>query len=269
MEAFCRAQHGLLSRSAWEANGFTRSQLRAAERRGVLLHRVPGYYGLPDCPNELTLAASLGSSLTCVSAAAILGWWLLESPEHVHVRADRSIRHPGICLHRGRRTKGRLVAAPLEIVRDAFRCLPPLQALVIAESAVARNAVSVRTLQQALGRKLDWQAQGLLAGMSRPKASPLEVCARYHLLAAGLVVQEEVLVPGVGRVDFVVAGRLIVEIDGFEFHSNRTHYRQDRNRWNTATAKGYHTLRITAELVLGNPELFVQLVRESLADTDR
>lgn len=105
--------------------------------------------------------------------------------------------------------------------------------------------------------------------MSRPKASPLEVCARYHLLAAGLVVQEEVLVPGVGRVDFVVAGRLIVEIDGFEFHSNRTHYRQDRNRWNTATAKGYQTLRITAELVLGNPELFVQLVRESLADTDR
>lgn len=102
-------------------------------------------------------------------------------------------------------------------------------------------------------------SQGIAAGVS----------ARYHLLAAGLVVQEEVLVPGVGRVDFVVAGRLIVEIDGFEFHSNRTHYRQDRNRWNTATAKGYHTLRITAELVLGNPELFVQLVRESLADTDR
>ena len=269
MEAFCRAHHGLLSRSAWEANGFTRAQLRAAERRGVLQHRLPGYYGLPDCPKELMLAASLGSSLTCASAAALTGWWLLESPVHAHVRADKSLQHPGICLHRGRRTRGQLIAAPVEIVRDAFRCLPPLQALVIAESAVARNAVSVRTLQQALGQTRDWQAQGLLAGMGRPKASPLEVCARYHLLAAGLAVQEEVLVPGVGRVDFLVAGRLIVEIDGFEFHSNRKHYRQDRSRWNAATAQGYHTLRITAELVLGNPERFVRLVRESLADAGR
>lgn len=269
MEAFCRAHHGLLSRSAWEANGFTRAQLRAAERRGVLLHRVQGYYGLPDCPEDLMLAAYLGSSLTCVSAAAILGWWLLESPVEPHIRADRSIQHPGICLHRGRRTKRQLIAAPVEIVRDAFRCLPPLQALVIAESAVSRNAVSVRTLQQALGRTRDWQAQGLMAGMGRTKASPLEVCARYHLLAAGLEVQEEVLVPGVGRVDFLVAGRLIVEIDGFEFHSNRQHYRQDRARWNAATAQGYHTLRITAELVLGNPERFVQLVQDALADTGR
>ncbi|MFZ3452271.1 endonuclease domain-containing protein [Arthrobacter sp. 7Tela_A1] len=235
----------------------------------MLQHKVPGYYGLPDCPKELTLAASLGSSLSCASAAAILGWWLLEPPVQAHVRADRSIQHPGVCLHRGRRTRGRLIAAPADIVRDAFRCLPPLQALVIAESAVARNALTLRTLQHDLEQARDWQAQGLVAGMGRPKASPLEVCARYHLLAAGLEVQEEVLVPGVGRVDFVVAGRLIVEIDGFEFHSNRTHYRQDRNRWNAATAQGYHTLRITAELVLGNPGLFVQLVRESLADTDR
>lgn len=266
MEAFCRAHHGLLSRAAWETNGFSRAQLRAAERRGVLQHRVPGYFGLPDCPEDLMLAASLGSSLTCASAAAILGWWLLETPVQPHVRADRSIQHPGVCLHRGRRTRGRLIAAPADIVRDAFRCLPPLQALVIAESARARNAVSLRTLQHGLGQTRDWQAQGLVAGMGHPKASPLEVCARYHLLAAGLQVKEEVLVPGVGRVDFLVAGRLIVEIDGFGFHSNRTHYRQDRNRWNAATAQGYHTLRITAELVLGNPERFVQLVRDALAD---
>ncbi|WP_066297213.1 endonuclease domain-containing protein [Arthrobacter luteolus] len=266
MEAFCRAHHGLLSRGAWEANGFSRSQLRAAERRGVLQHKLPGYYGLPDCPEELLLAASLSSSLTCASSAEVKGWWLLEKPEHAHVRADRSIQHPGICLHRGRRTRGRLIASPVEIIRDAFRCLPPLQALVLAESAVARNAVSLPTLQRTLGRTRDWQAQGLLAGMGRPKASPLEVCARYHLLAAGLAVQEEVLVPGVGRVDFLVAGRLIIEIDGFEFHSNRKQYRQDRARWNAATAQGYHTLRITAELVLGDPEGFIQLVRNALAD---
>ncbi|MEB7503198.1 endonuclease domain-containing protein [Arthrobacter koreensis] len=134
---------------------------------------------------------------------------------------------------------------------------------------MAHNAVSARTLQQALSRTRDWQAQRLLEGIGRPKASPLEVCARYHLMAAGLEIQEEVLVPGVGRVDFLVAGRLIVEIDGYEFHSSRKHYRQDRARWNAATAQGYQTLRITAELLLGNPERFVRLVKESLADTSR
>ncbi|WP_354179640.1 DUF559 domain-containing protein [Arthrobacter sp. UYP6] len=71
-------------------------------------------------------------------------------------------------------------------------------------------------------------------------------------------------IPGVGRVDFLVQGRLILEIDGYEFHSSREHYRRDRARWNEATVAGWHTLRVTAEMVLYHPEQFVALVRRAL-----
>ncbi|WP_422402370.1 DUF559 domain-containing protein [Arthrobacter sp. 3Tela_A] len=60
-------------------------------------------------------------------------------------------------------------------------------------------------------------------------------------------------------------GRLIIEIDGYEFHSSRTHYRNDRDRWNRATVQGFMTLRITAETILRNPQEFIRLVRAAMA----
>ena len=73
------------------------------------------------------------------------------------------------------------------------------------------------------------------------------------------------MVEGVGRVDFLVGDRLIIELDGYEFHSDRTEYRNDRARWNRATARGFITLRITAEMILRSPEDFIRLVRAALA----
>ncbi len=81
------------------------------------------------------------------------------------------------------------------------------------------------------------------------------------------MVQREVVVEGVGRVDFLVGDRLIVELDGYEFHSGRAEYRNDRARWNRATARGLVTLRITAEMILRRPEEFIRLVRAALART--
>ncbi|MBF4995415.1 DUF559 domain-containing protein [Arthrobacter gandavensis] len=265
IEAVCRAHYGVVSVGALAANGFGRSKVAAVHRGGVLQRAGRGYYRLEGAPAELVAAASLGTSLTCVSAAQLQGWWVLEPPEVLHLRADKMVDVPEIRLHRGRRSAARLVCLPTAVVLDAFRCLPPLQALVIAESAVARNAVSKAALIHAFDRPQDWRVRALLEGISRKTASPLEVCARYHLCAAGFPVQREVLVDGVGRVDFLVGGRLIIELDGYEFHSGRTEYRNDRARWNQATARGYKTLRITAEMILRSPEEFIRLVRAALA----
>lgn len=265
VEAVCRAHFGVISAGALAANGFGRTRVAAAQRSGVLQRVGRGYYGLKDAPAELIAAASLGTSLTCVSAAQLQGWWVLDPPEVLHLRADKTVNVPGIRLHRGKRSAARLVCSPSAIVLDAFRCLPPLEALVIAESAVARNAVSKAVLIRAFSRPQDWRIRALLEGMSRKTASPLEVCARYHLCSAGFLVQREAMVEGVGRVDFLVGGRLIIELDGYEFHSGRIEYRNDRARWNRATARGYITLRITAEMILRNPEEFIRLVRASLA----
>lgn len=266
IEAVCRAHYGVISTGALAANGFGRTKVAAAERGGVLQRSGRGYYRLEDAPAELVSAAAVGASLTCVSAAALQGWWVLTPTDILHVRADKPLCVPGVRLHRGKRSAAKLVSSPSAIVLDAFRCLPQLEALVIAESALVRNAVSKQALIRTFTRPQDWRVRALLEGMSRKTASPLEVCARYHLWSAGLPAQREVLVEGVGRVDFLVADRLIVEIDGYEFHSSRAQYRNDRGRWNRAIALGFITLRITAELVLRNPQEFIRLVRVALAE---
>jgi hypothetical protein len=46
-----------------------------------------------------------------------------------------------------------------------------------------------------------------------------------------------VKLPGIGRVDFLLAGFLIVEIDGFAFHSRRGDMLRDRHRNNTSTVQ--------------------------------
>lgn len=265
IEAVCRAHFGVISAGALAANGFGRAKVAAAQRSGVLQRTGRGYYRLEDAPDELVAAASLGASLTCVSAARLHGWWVLNAPEVLHLRADKSVDVPGIRLHRGKRSASRLMCSPPAIVLDAFRCLPPLDALVIAESAVVSSAVSKAVLIRAFGRPQDWRVRAVLEGISRKTASPLEVCARYHLCAAGFSVRREVMVEGVGRVDFLVGDRLIIELDGYEFHSDRTEYRNDRARWNRATAGGFITLRITAEMILRSPEDFIRLVRAALA----
>jgi very-short-patch-repair endonuclease len=265
IEVFLRFHHGAARFSTLTANGFSRGHIDRAVKDGAVQRPSPGTYALHDAPAELLFAAERGVSLTCISAARVLGWWALQEPPLVHVTADRAMSLPGAVVHRGPRTAKRLIATPLQIIDSAFRCLPPLSALVLAECAVSSHYVGVPALERHFSGPKDWKVRQLIREIPLRTASPLEVCARFHLRAAGLAVETEVHIPEVGRVDLAIEGRLLVEIDGYEFHSSREHYRKDRNRWNAATAAGWKTLRITAEMVLHDPEGLVLLVRGALA----
>lgn len=56
----------------------------------------------------------------------------------------------------------------------------------------------------------------------------------------------------IGRVDFVYPERrLIVEVDGFRFHSGRQAFEKDRSRRNALTALGWMVLHATAPMIEG------------------
>ncbi len=64
------------------------------------------------------------------------------------------------------------------------------------------------------------------------------------------------------RVDFVWrAGRIIVEIDGYHFHSSRERFVDDRQRDYETGATGYLTLRITDQELDNDLDLVVQKIR--------
>jgi hypothetical protein len=70
----------------------------------------------------------------------------------------------------------------------------------------------------------------------------------------------------VGRFDFAwIAERLIVEIDGYAFHSSRDQFRQDRRRMNELERLGWRVLRFTWEDVVGRPEHVIAVVRHCLS----
>ena len=263
LEVFLRSRHSLARQHTLTANGFSQRQVDEALRSGLLRRVGRGILALEGADPVLMTAARSGASLSCVSAASLLEWWVLVPARPVHLRCDRALELPDAVVHRGRRSDHRLIAAPREIVRDAFRCLPSLEALVIAESAVVRNAVGLETLKQEFSGPRDWRIARLLETVRRTTSSPLEVCARFHLLAAGFRLEEEVMLPGVGRVDFFIDGWLIIEIDGYAFHSGRTEYRKDRQRWNCSTSGGLVTLRVTSEVILHSPGSFIELVHRT------
>lgn len=81
-----------------------------------------------------------------------------------------------------------------------------------------------------------------------------ETLLRLLLRRAGLRYEAQVRIPGVGRVDFVVEGRLIIECDSKAHHEGWEKQRRDRKRDLAAAALGYATLRPLAEDIMYRPE---------------
>lgn len=89
--------------------------------------------------------------------------------------------------------------------------------------------------------------------------------ARYLLEEAGLTVEMQVKIPGMGHLDLLVDGLLGIETDGFAHHSDRAAYREDRRRWNITVIRGVPTLRVTFDMLQNQPEEFVRMVHQALA----
>jgi very-short-patch-repair endonuclease len=60
------------------------------------------------------------------------------------------------------------------------------------------------------------------------------------------------------------AARLIVEIDGWAYHSDREAFQRDRTRQNLLVAAGWTVLRFTWADLRYRPEQFVSTVRHAL-----
>ena len=63
----------------------------------------------------------------------------------------------------------------------------------------------------------------------------------------------------------LLVGRVVIELDGFAYHSDRADYRRDRRRTNALTALGYRVLRFSWEDVVGDAGSVVDRVREVMA----
>lgn len=268
---------GPLQRTLWEGGGFaTFGQLRAAGATSTALRALVdsgrvvrprrGVYALAEAAPEGLAAVAMGARLGGVSAARSFGLWGgWVRPLTLCLRANASLVggrkrgdwHPGA---RSDERVGEFVVHwsddPSDVswcwrvsvercIRQVLRWNDPETAVAVVDTALTTRQVQLATLLRATEGSA--RLSGLLAACRTGAGSGVESIVRQRLEASGLELLQQVDIDGVGIVDFrVVGSRLLIEVDGFEFHSSREKFENDRRRDSEARARGFVPLRFTA-----------------------
>ncbi|WP_240658575.1 DUF559 domain-containing protein [Microbacterium sp. CPCC 204701] len=218
----------------------------------------------------------MGGRLACISALRRLNVFVLNLDSlHVHLpptssrlpREARAVRRHWERLRRQPHPRATSIEA-FDALLQAVRCQPPRAAVATIDSALNGGVLAHDDLDE-LFRALPLRfavLRGLVDGRS---GSGPETLVRLMLRSLGLHFEVQVPIPGVGTVDFVVEGWLIIECDSEAHHSSWEAQRRDRRRDQTAAASGYATYRPIAEDIMWNPDDVLAALRGLAASRRR
>ncbi len=166
------------------------------------------------------------------------------------------------------------VTSPVTTVVDCLRDLSLREALSVGDSALRSGLVEHDELRVAVhrlrgpGSRL---ARTRLDALDARAENAFESSARALLVEAGLTgfrPQTTIRHAGrwLGRVDLAdPALRIVVECEGFAFHSDPTTFRRDLVRFTSLVAAGWLPLRFTWDQVMFAPDWVVARVHETVA----
>ena len=251
-------------------HGITKlSSLRHAELTPTMLPQPIGHYrGWIYDKNSFTLdqvrAFVYNACISCVSAAQMYELPILmeERPQktHLSVSYNRGM-HPSklrrfddVCIHREqfvsdeeRRTHVASIGTVLERV---LVCMPLKVSLPMLDAARNRGLYDVSTLTiPPTGSRLPHLREALSLSSDRAR-SILETVARLQLIDMGLTPQVGVWIEGVGEVDMIILGFIVIEVDGWAFHSSKEQREKDLKRDRELLRRGYVVLRFTYDDVM-------------------
>lgn len=264
--------HAVLSLSDLLATGMTRRAVTAAVRSGALIRARRDHYLRGTAPHAVVEAVRVGGRLTCLSLLQLLGVFVYSNTvTHVHViRGASRLRSPESAdrpIELRQRRSARLHWLPLirpdlartagvavvDAVTHAVLCQPARHAIATIDSALNRGLIRADDLAEifaALPRKYA-VLRRLVDGRAQ---SGTETLMRLLARAMGSHVELQVYFSGVGYVDLLLDGWLVVECDSREFHEDWAQQVKDRERDLALAARGLVTLRVTAAQVLYRPD---------------
>jgi hypothetical protein len=262
--------------------GFNRYDIQRLERHGILTRRHRGIYVIGEDPLTFDLqckAALLASPNTSLAHHTATAHWLMRptrnGPIHLTLpgRGGREKR-PGIIIHRPRSLP------PTDLTTlDNFPITTPTRTLLDVAPALPRYA-RFRALEAAEFHRLDIERDRLNA--SKPLRQPLALfdrlgqCTRSDAEAMFLFLCLDygIPLPQVNKVihdeefDFRWEdARLIIEVDGFEFHEGderRPRVENDRDKGLVAESLGYAFLRFSAKQVKRERERLARILHGRL-----
>lgn len=282
--AVLAAAEGVAHITAFLAAGLTRHQVAALFRQGVLSRPRIGWYADPALPYEAVRAIRIGGVLGGTSAAR--SWGLpvpagavdelqvsvAENASHLRHSRDRTRPvavgdEPGVRLHwqpRLEQVRGYRVAVVDALLQLAM-CVP-FDWLVAAMDAALHtprdgtaliSADSWARLRPALPERLR-RAWDLADGRSE---SPIETIVRLGLVRIGIAFDLQVRLLPFHRVDFLIGGWLVIEVDGKRYHVGDERFEADRERDALLATYGFRVLRFSYKQVVEDLDWVLQVIR--------
>lgn len=247
--------------------GVTKREIADHIARGDVVRIRPGVLALPNAPRDFLAAIRNNGLLTCASAAGHYGLWVLRQPSDLHLSCLHA--RATYCVNHRRRTVPVHPYLPMvglvDVLIHALHCLPREHAAVIVESALRRGDTVRSFLLDRLEGPRNGKARATLDAVTGCGESALEVVTRLMFIDAGFRVETQVRIAGVGRVDFLLEGFLVVEVDGDAYHSSRRERTRDQRRNNMTIAGGYLLLRYRYEDIMLDREGVLAQVAAVLA----
>ena len=248
----------------------TRRRLAEAVADGRLIRVRRGRYVRAGTDSVFVRAASLGGRVDCVSLLHELGVFVRDTP-HLHIQmkpdASRVPARPDDVVRHWRPTSALNddLATPLiEALVQAVRCQEPRAAVATLDSAWHLRLIDEDDLA-VIFALLPRRHRVLRRLLDRRSESGPETLVRLMLRAIGCRVDVQVGLAGVGRVDFVVDGWLIIECDSEQFHADWEAQKRDRRRDLAAARLGYSTVRLLAEDVMWRGDVVLSALRQIVA----
>lgn len=248
--------------------GWGKRRVRAAVSSGALVQvRRGSYLRAGESPETVEAARSRGR-LACVSLMKSLGVFVLDSPR-IHLHFEREVRKhaPEVRAQVWHWTPLRRTPHPratqvhvIDALAQSTACQAPRAAIATLESALHLGLIEFDDLDEIFAN-VPTRRRALRKFVRRGAESGPETMMRLIAQSLGFDVQMQVEVPGVGRVDLVLDGWLVVECDSREFHSGWDSQKKDRRRDLALAALGYTTLRPIAEDIMSHPELIIEALR--------
>ncbi|MCS5719430.1 endonuclease domain-containing protein [Herbiconiux sp. CPCC 205763] len=264
---------GVASTGELAARGFSLRAIDASVAAGAVRRVRRGWVALPGAPPEVVRSVAARGTLSCVSVLRARDVWTADTPESrlLHVRVPRfdkiapSAAADGLHIHRSWPTstptpaRGGVDSIEWALLH-ATMCQPRLDAIASLESALHLRVIRqprVLELLDTLPRRYSEFAQVLA-----PAESGVETHTRLGLRAAGIRCRSQVSVSGVGDVDLVVGDRLVIEVDGRRWHSDKKSFREDKRRDLALVSMGYLVIRLSYEQVMFQWERVLAVIRD-------
>jgi hypothetical protein len=264
-------QHGHVTRAQLLDLGVSHARIQRWCRGGRLIGVHAGVYAVGYRrvePVAIAMAAVLacgdGAVLSHDSASALYGWrrwpWMPE------VTSAVARRRPGIRSHRTRALppsdRTRQLGVPVTTAQRTINDLKPRLTRRQFTRMVNDARRERRISAEAVVCLLDYTT-----GPTRSEfeAMFLRFCRRYGLPAP----QTLVIVEGYEVDALFATPRVIVELDGWEFHNDRAAFGSDRERDTALLAAGYLTVRITWDRLHDTPSARPRVCDRSSARANR